>query len=176
MTPTKKQPLFIVAGASGVRKSSACEILFQRETDYIVLESDILWNDVYNGDLDDGYCAYREVWMTMCANISQIGKSCVLCGCGEPRHFEVCDARKYFSDVHYLAVVCRNDILAHRMRDLRGITDENWISSSQVYNQWCWDEGAKTTPPMTLVDNSNITLEETAMQIEKWIMERIPTK
>lgn len=176
MTPTKKLPLFIVAGASGVGKSSACEILFQRETDYIVLESDILWNDVYNGNPDDGYRAYREVWMTMCANISQIGKPCVLCGCGEPRHFEICDARQYFSDVHYLAVVCRNDILAHRMQDLRGITKKNWISSSQVYNQWLFDNAELTEPAITLVDNSDITLKETAMQIEKWIMERMTVK
>ena len=44
MTPTKKLPLFIVAGANGVGKSSACEVLFKREADFIVLESDILWN------------------------------------------------------------------------------------------------------------------------------------
>ena len=46
MNPTKNQPLFIITGASGVGKSTACEILFQNEKDYIVLESDIIWNNV----------------------------------------------------------------------------------------------------------------------------------
>lgn len=173
MIPTKKLPLFVVIGASGVGKSSACEILFKKETDYIVLESDILWNDVYNGDPDDGYRAYREVWLTMCANISQIGMPCVLCGCGEPRHFEVCNARRYFTETHYMAVVCRDDVLVHRMKNLRGITNEGWISSSQVYNQWLWNEGTQTTPPMTLIDNSDLTPEQTAEQIERWIRERM---
>ena len=112
----------------------------------------------------------------MCANISQIGKPCVLCGCGEPRHFEVCDARRYFTEIHYLAVVCRDDVLTHRMKNLREITDENWISSSQVYNQWLFDNADLTKPAITLVDNSDITLEETAVQIEKWIMERMTAK
>lgn len=46
MKPDKKFPLFIVTGASGVGKSTMCEILFKKETDYIVLESDILWQEV----------------------------------------------------------------------------------------------------------------------------------
>lgn len=47
MKPDKKFPLFIVSGASGVGKSTMCEILFKKETDYIVLESDILWQEVF---------------------------------------------------------------------------------------------------------------------------------
>jgi len=48
MTPTKKQPLFIVSGASGIGKSGACEVLFENESDYIVMESDILWHPMYD--------------------------------------------------------------------------------------------------------------------------------
>ena len=49
MRPTKKLPLFVVSGASGVGKSTLCEILFQREREYIVLESDILWHEEVGG-------------------------------------------------------------------------------------------------------------------------------
>ena len=42
MTPTKKLPLFLVSGASCVGKTSLCEELFRSETDYIVLESDLI--------------------------------------------------------------------------------------------------------------------------------------
>jgi len=173
MTPTVKQPLFIVTGASGVGKSSACEVLFKQEKDYIVLESDILWNPVYDGPPDDGYRAYREVWLNMCANVSQIGKPCVLCGCCEPRHFEVCDARKFFTVLHYAAVVCRNDILEHRMRVGRGIADDNWIHGSQFFNQWLIENAEQTEPPMTLVDSSDLTPEKAAIQLDRWIRERI---
>ena len=44
MTPDKKLPLFVVTGASCAGKTTACEILFHREKDYIVMESDILRN------------------------------------------------------------------------------------------------------------------------------------
>lgn len=50
MKPTVKQPLFIVTGASGVGKTTLCEELFRREKDYIVMESDIIWN--YGSGLD----------------------------------------------------------------------------------------------------------------------------
>ena len=80
MKPTNKQPLFIVTGASGVGKSTLCEQLFLREKEYIVMESDLLWNNFYN-TLDDDYCEYRRLWMRTCANISQIGMPVVLCGC-----------------------------------------------------------------------------------------------
>ena len=48
MEPNKKLPLFIVSGASGVGKTTMCEILFRRETKYIVMESDILWKEEFN--------------------------------------------------------------------------------------------------------------------------------
>ena len=44
MKPTKKQPLFIVTGASCVGKSTLCNKLFINEKEYIVMESDLLWN------------------------------------------------------------------------------------------------------------------------------------
>ena len=87
-----------------------CEILFKKETDYIVLESDILWQEYFDTPRDN-YRNFREVWMTMCANVAQIGMPVVLCGCGIPEQFEICAAREYFTQIHYLAVVCDTPIL-----------------------------------------------------------------
>lgn len=53
MEPTRKEKLFIITGASGVGKSTASEILFQKEKDYIVMESDLLWSDHYNSPEDN---------------------------------------------------------------------------------------------------------------------------
>jgi hypothetical protein len=173
MNPTNKQQLFIVTGASGVGKSAACEVLFQKEQDYIVLESDILWDSRFDGDPDGGYREFRELWMTMCANISQIGKPCVLCGCAEPRHFELRDARHYFADIHYLSVVCREEVMRYRMKELRGINDENWINGSVFFNNWLIENADKTEPHMTLVDNSDLSITECAEKIHEWIAERM---
>ena len=168
MKPDKKFPLFIVSGASGVGKSTMCEILFKKETDYIVLESDILWQEVCNTP-QDNYRNFREVWMTMCANVSQIGMPVVLCGCGIPEQFEICDARKYFTQIHYLAVVCETPILEKRMREGRGIQEEDWIRSSVSFNLWLRENASKTQPQITLLDNTNLTPEEAAEEADKWI-------
>ena len=48
MKLTNKQPLFIVTGASCVGKSTLCNEMLINEKEYIVMESDLLWNDIYN--------------------------------------------------------------------------------------------------------------------------------
>ncbi|MBO5256203.1 MAG: AAA family ATPase, partial [Clostridia bacterium] len=108
MTPTNKQPLFIVTGASGVGKSTTCEELFKNEAGkpYLVLESDLLWDEDLYDTPEDNYRAFRSIWMHICANVSQCGKPVVLCGCALPEQFESLPEREFFTEIHYLAVVC----------------------------------------------------------------------
>lgn len=172
MTPTKKLPLFCITGASGVGKSTACEVLFRNETDYVVLESDVAWHNVYNTPEDD-YRAYREMWMNMCANISQSGKPCVLCGCCTPKQFEPLPQRTLFTQIHYLAVTCSDDALRSRMTIGRGITDEGWLQSSAQFNRWLIENGGNTTPPIERLDASHLTPEQTAAKIDEWIRSKL---
>ena len=171
MTPNKKMPLFIVSGASGVGKTSACELLFLRENRYIVMESDLLWRDVFDTP-EDNYREYRETWMHVCAGISQIGLPVVLCGCGLPEQFEVCAARELFTDIHYIAVVCEQKELERRMREGREITDEAWLESSRHFNEWLKRHAGETVPAMELLDNTCLSVEQTAERIDAWIMGR----
>lgn len=172
MEPTKKMALFIVSGASGVGKSTACNLLFQREKSYIVLESDILWRDCFDTP-SDNYREYRRLWLRMAANVSQIGLPVVLCGCALPEQFEYLPEREYFSDIHYLAVVCKDDEMERRMRFGRGISDRNWIDSSIAFNSWLKNNAGKCDPPIELVDNTCLSPEKTAELIDKWINERL---
>ncbi len=172
MLPTKKHPLFIVTGASGVGKSTMCEILFQNEAEYIVMESDLLWHDVYNTPEDD-YTNYRRLWMRVCANISQSGKPVVLCGCSVPEQFETHSERSLFTDIHYLAVVCDKTCLENRMKNGRRIKDEGWIQSSVDFNRWLKDNADKTSPVITLIDTTDLTPEQAAKTAHEWILERL---
>ena len=172
MIPTNKQPLFIITGASCVGKSTICAELFKNETDYIVLESDLLWNNIYNTP-QDNYTEYRRLWMRMCANISQIGKPVVLCGCAVPEQFENQPEREFFTDIHYLAVVCDDDIFGKRMREGRNVQDENWIKSSLDFNNWLRKNADKTKPEITLLDNSTICPEQSAMIADEWIRKNL---
>lgn len=127
MEPVNKQPLFIITGVSCVGKSTVCNILFHQEKDYIVMESDLLWNDNYNTP-DDNYCEYCRLWMRVAANIGQAGKPVVLCGCAVPEQFEIHPERGYFTEIYYLAIVCDDNQMEQRMRTCRQVTDENWIN------------------------------------------------
>ncbi|OGO89887.1 MAG: hypothetical protein A2Y17_00915 [Clostridiales bacterium GWF2_38_85] len=148
-----------------------CRILFENEKDYIVMESDILWNNYYNTPEDD-YCEFRRAWMRICACISQIGKPVVLCGCAVPKQFEAQSERQLFSDVHYLSVVCDNNTLEKRMREGRGVTDEHWINSSLEFNNWLKENADKTSPKINLLDTTNISAEQTAEFADEWIINK----
>lgn len=175
MKPTNKQPLFIITGASCVGKSTYCEQLFLKEKDYVVMESDLLWNDIYNTPGDD-YCHYRRLWMRMCASISQIGKPVVLCGCAIPKQFENQPERQYFTDIYYLAVVCDEETLEKRMREGRKVKDENWIKSSLDFNRWLKNNATLTSPQITLLDTTDLSSFEAAESVDLWIMEKMVQK
>ena len=172
MKSNRKMPLFIITGASGVGKSTISRLLFEKEDKYIVLESDLLWNDIYNTPEND-YAYYRKLWLRMCSNISQIGIPVVLCGCAVPNQFESHDERKYFSEIHYIAIVSDDETLVLRMRNSRKIQDENWIKRSIDFNKWLLENADKTSPRIELLDYSNITSEEAAEKVDIWICERI---
>lgn len=172
MKPTKRQPLFIVTGASCVGKSTICEQLFVNEKDYIVMESDLLWNDIYNTP-DDDFCVYRRLWMRICSNISQIGKPVVLCGCAVPKQFENQPERGLFLNIHYLAVVCDNIVLEDRMRNGRKVNDKNWIKSSLDFNDWLKQNADHISPCITLLDTNHISPAEAAKIADAWITEKL---
>ena len=172
MNPTKKMSLFSITGASCAGKSTVCNELFKNEKDYIVLESDITWNDIYNTPEDD-YRAYRRMWMKLCANISQIGMPCVVCGACTPKQFENLPERELFSDTYYLAVVCDDETMMKRITKDRKVTDENWINSSMQFNNWLKENHDKTEPKIDLIDTSNLTPEQAAEQVDKWIKSKL---
>lgn len=171
-----KQPLFIVTGASCVGKSTLCNELFINEKEYIVMEGDLLWNDIYNTP-DDDYYEYNRLWLRVCANISQGGKPVVLCGCRVPKQLENLPERKLFTDIHYLAVVCDDAVLEERMRKGRGVHDENWIRSSVDFNKWLKSHSDEAdSSPVTLLDTSEISPAQAARIADNWIMDMLPRK
>ena len=59
------------------------------------------------------------------------------------------------------------------MREGRGISDETWLESSRHFNEWLKKRAGETVPAITLIDNTNLTPEQTAGKIEGWIKENI---
>ena len=72
VSPLRRGPLFVVTGASGAGKSTALRLLYQEERDYLVMESDILWEDRWQ-DPEGRYTAYFNLWLRVCKNIGLHG-------------------------------------------------------------------------------------------------------
>ena len=57
------------------------------------------------------------------------------------------------------------------MRNGRKINDENWIKSSIEFNQWNINNAIEQN--IHILDTTKLLQEETAKEIDKWIMEKI---
>ena len=164
-------PLFVLTGASGVGKTSTCLALAAKAKDFVVMESDILWRDEFNQPATD-YRNYRETWLRVCKNISQAGKPVILCGAGIPAQFESCIERRYFSNIHYLALICEDEILALRLRSRpgwRGSFKDEYITEQIAFNRWLINNAQNTQPPLSLLNTSKITVNESVAGVEQWI-------
>lgn len=171
----RQLPLFILTGASGVGKSSVCLELAKIMTEAVVMEGDILWRNEFNQP-DNDYRDYRDMWLRVCKNISQNGKPVILCGSSIPSQYENCLERRYFSNIHYMALVCDDSLLVDRLRKRptwRSSSSEEFLEDHIRFNRWFKNNAEKTEPTMTLLDTTNDTTEVTAEKVRRWIMERI---
>jgi hypothetical protein len=173
--PFVQFPLFVITGASGAGKSAICLALAPALIACICLESDILWRAEFASP-DDGYRTYRDLWLRVAKNVGQGGRPVALFGSAVPEQFETCPERRYFTDLHYLALVCNDDLLAQRLRRRpawRGSGTEERVADMVRFNRWLRENAAHTDPPMATLDTSVLTVEQAASRTAMWIEERL---
>lgn len=167
-------PLLVVSGASGAGKSTVCNLLVGRVRDAVVLDADILWRPDFNRP-EEKYRDFFETWLRMAKNIGQSGRPVVLfgAGIGVPANLESCTERRYFSGIHYLALVCDDDVLAARLQQRpawRQSYDRPFVEDQLRFNRWfrtVHQEGGQ--PPMALIDTGALTPDATAHAVTEWI-------
>jgi hypothetical protein len=172
--PFRQLPLLIVSGASGAGKSTVCNTLLGNLEEVVLLDSDILWRAEFNQS-ENNFRDYFEMWLRLAKNISQSGRPLVLfgAGAGVPGNIEPCIERRYFSDVHYLALVCDDDVLAARLKARpawRGCSEQAYIDTHIQFNQWFKEQHAGEFP-ITLIDTTHHSLETTVERVRTWIQE-----
>jgi len=171
--PFRRLPLLCVGGPSGGGKSAICGVLVGQVDEAVFLEGDILWRPEFAQPADD-YRSFFEMWLRVAKNVSQSGRPVVLfgAGMGVPSNIESCVERRYFSQVHYLALVCEDEVLAARLRERpawRNAGDPEWIPDQVHFNQWFRQHQALADPPLTLVDTTDLSVAEAAGQVDGWI-------
>jgi len=178
--PFRYLPLFMVGGASGTGKSVICQQLIAWDLPVVLLDSDILWRPEFNKP-EESYRAYFETWLRMCKNIGQSGRPVVLFGAGSgvPTNIEPCLESRYFSAIHYLALVCDDDVLAGRLRarpQWRQSRGDAFVACQQSFNRWVREDGPRLAPPISFIDTTRQTPEVTSHAVMEWIVNRVPAR
>ncbi|HEU5382370.1 MAG TPA: AAA family ATPase [Ktedonobacteraceae bacterium] len=173
--PFLQLPLFLLTGPSGAGKTTICLELSPLLPECVILESDILWGAVTTPP-EDRYLDYRNVWLRVAKNVGQSGRPVVLCGTAIPEEFEACPERRYFSTLHFLAVVCDDQLLEDRLKQRpawrhSGSTEN--IEHMIRFNQWLKEHASTTRPPMTLLDTSHRSIPEKVREVAQWIRLRL---
>ena len=171
----RRLPLLLVGGPAGAGKTTSGALLLGELTEAVLIESDLLWRKEFNTP-EDGYNDYSRLWLRLAAHISQSGKPVALFGAGfaVPHGVEPLPERAFFSAVHYLGLTCDEEVLAARLRARpawRNTTAE-LIAEHVKFNRWLKENAAKTSPPVTLVDTTDDSPEETAARVASWIRAR----
>ncbi len=135
------------------------------------MESDILWQDVFNKPEED-FKTYRNLWLRVAKNISQSDRPVALIGSSTPGQFEKCAESRYFSKIHYLALVCSEAALVKRLKarpSWRNSGSEEVLKKMVNFNQWLIENATVTRPSMSLLDTSNQSIDETVAETKSWI-------
>ncbi len=170
----RRLPLFVVTGASGAGKTDACRLLTHTLPACVVLESDILWGAIDTSG-DDRFERYWDAWLRLIVNIHQAGKPVVLCGTAVPSLLDSRPAQAYLAGTHYLALTCDDMELERRLRARpvwRGC-DDAFIAGQVTFNQWFRSGIDLDQPPITLLDTTRITVEESAEVVRCWVRDRL---
>jgi len=178
--PFRQLPLFLIGGASGAGKSAVCQVLLGKLPEVILLDSDILWRPEFNKP-EEKYRDFFETWLRMCKNIGQAGLPVVLFGggMGVPENLEACVERRYFRILHYLALVCDDEVLVERLSQRpawRQTHHPEFIAAHVKFNQWFKNQAPEGSPAVELIDTTATTIAGTSEQVTAWIRHHLEFK
>lgn len=171
-----RRPLLVVGGASGSGKSTVCQALLGRVDGVVLLDSDLLWRPDFNTP-DTGYADFFETWLRLVVAIHQSTGPVVLFGAGfgVPANLETRVYRRYLTRIHYLALVCSDDVLRDRLRARpawRGAGGDDFVKGQIQFNGWLRTEGPTAAVDYALVDTHALDAGQASAQVADWIEAR----
>jgi hypothetical protein len=94
-----------------------------------------------------------------------------------PDQFEHCAERRYFTELHYLALVCDSDILERRLRTRpawRQAGTAAFVDRMIEFNDYLRDTAGTSTPSMAIVDTTHRSIDESTAMVMEWVRRWLP--
>lgn len=171
--PIKRLPLFLLAGASGTGKSTIAHRLIHKLTGIVIIETDILGYAIRV----NGTAEVANLWLRVCKNISQGGQPVLLEGGLFPDECEQSVERRYFSAVHYIVLVCNDEVIEERLAQRpawRQSSKPEFIAKhlrrNRRFKSWL---SQKTACSVTSIDTTDFPIEEAVTYIERFVWEQL---
>jgi broad-specificity NMP kinase len=169
-------PLFVITGSSGCGKTAVTQKLVGQMDSCIFLESDyfLLVQDTCTSAQD-----YWNFLILQCMQLVRNKRSPVLSGWVNPSQIETLPRAKFFSAVHFLVLTCDQATQTERLK-ARYLKNPPALPAQQKIETALrgtrhLQEEAETRPNVTELDTTHMTLDQTALATERWIMECLNT-
>jgi hypothetical protein len=149
-------PLFLVSGASGTGKSTACHELLGKLADVVLLDSDILWRPEFAVPGAAGP-NFIETWLRVAKSVGQSGRPVALfgAGVGVPDNIEPCVER------------------LRSRPEWRQTHGNEYVEAQVRFNRWFKERPRDLTPTIDLQDTTSSSVADTARGIAAWIRTRL---
>lgn len=161
-------PMLVLTGCSGVGKTTTAIEIMKRKVDFVVLDGDIFYGFM-KLETDEDYWKWVEAVENFTKNIMQSGKPVLWTMAGNLDKLKSAYNSRFFTDIHCLALVCEEEQLRSRMKEGRGITDENWIQSSVDYNEYFKTHKKLGDMDFETFDISGKDVPEVADYVIEWV-------
>lgn len=166
--PFVKLPLFILTGCSGVGKTTTAMEIIRRRVEFTVLDKDMFYCIMPHETEADHYDQVEQVG-SLSKNLMQTGKPVLWTMAGNLDKLPKTYNSRFFREIRCLALVCDRELLRNRMREGRGIQDENWIQSSIDYNEYFKTHNTLGETAFETFDITGKTVAETADYVVEWV-------
>ncbi|WP_342551365.1 AAA family ATPase [Paenibacillus sp. FSL R7-0652] len=155
-----KRPLFVITGASGTGKTTVSSHVRKLLPEFDVFDMDII-------DNVDWQIA-KENWLRVAYSISLSGRGTILCGTMVPENIASSKYIDQFDQVHYVNLHCDDHVREARLQ-ARG-WNEDAIEDHRNFANWLLQHaGTAFNPAMPTIDTTDLSSEEAAKQIERWV-------